>query len=401
MRRIEYPDQNRMKTLLIEYRSIFTSNLTTMQNDWNGLRDSLRQLSKDPDPQSVYPHSIEDIFVKSYPELVDMYLDYVRIQGVGSKKKDEALHEALKKLFHYSGERNATVQAYQPKIADFFMKHSKELGISVCYYCETSFINTYGFSDIYKDVASFLINADKEMLKRYVRNENNEEYSDKTIADIYKVCHRKDIVTVVDEFDKYYRFKKMKPKKSERIMHLLHNHFDLDHFLPKSICPLVGLSFYNFVPSCSVCNEKLKGADRIGETDKQKLIQLSPTSEQYRFEQEIQIKIDYDSTVQTLRMQEHPDDFRLEFIPKGNVYQEIVTEFRLDERYNYHKQIALKLHDLYQDFAPGYISQLANMFSGVKSKEEIECQIFQGEYTEDNARCFDKLKRDIKRQSGR
>ena len=78
----------------------------------------------------------------------------------------------------------------------------------------------------------------------------------------------------------------MKPKKSERIMHLLHNHFDLDHFLPKSICPLVGLSFYNFVPSCSVCNEKLKGADRIGETDKQKLIQLSPTSEQYRFEQE-------------------------------------------------------------------------------------------------------------------
>lgn len=88
------------------------------------------------------------------------------------------------------------------------MKHSKELGISVCYYCETSFINTYGFSDIYKDVASFLVNADKERLKRYVCNENDEEYSDKTIADIYKVCHRKDIVTVVDEFDKYYRFMK-------------------------------------------------------------------------------------------------------------------------------------------------------------------------------------------------
>lgn len=167
------------------------------------------------------------------------------------------------------------------------------------------------------------------------------------------------------------------------------------------VCPLVGLSFYNFVLSRSVCNEKLKGADRIGETDKQKLIQLSSTSEQYRFEQEIQIKIDYDSTAQTLRMQEHLEDFRLEFTSKGNVYQEIVTELRLDERYNYHKQIALKLHDLYQDFAPGHISQLANMFSGVKSKEEIECQIFRGEYTEDNARCFAKLKRDIKRQCGR
>lgn len=401
MRRIEYPDPNRMKTLLTEYSGIFTSNLTTMQNVYIGLRDSLRQLSKNPNPQSIYPDRIDDIFVKRYPELVDMYLDYVQIQGVKSKKKKEALHEKLKKLFHYSGEKNATVQAYQPKIAVFFMKHSKELGISVCYYCETSFINTYGFSDIFKDVASFLVNADKEMLKRYVRNKHDEEYSDKTITEIYSTCLGKDIGTVVDTFDSCRYFKNMTPKKSERIKRLLHNHFDLDHFLPKSVCPLVGLSFYNFVPSCSVCNEKLKGADRIGETDKQKLIQLSPTSEQYRFEQEIRIRIDYDSKAQTLRMQEHPDDFRLEFFPKNNVYQEMVTEFRLEERYNYHKQIALKLHDLYQDFAPGHICQLVNMFSGVKSKEEIECQIFRGEYTEDNARCFDKLKRDIKRQCGR
>ena len=72
MRRIEYPDPNRMNTLLTEYSGIFTSNLTTMQNDWNGLRDSLRQLSKNPTPQSVYPDRIDGIFVKSYPVLVDM-----------------------------------------------------------------------------------------------------------------------------------------------------------------------------------------------------------------------------------------------------------------------------------------------------------------------------------------
>lgn len=401
MRRIEYPDQNRMKTLLTEYSGIFGSNLTTMQNDWGGLRNRLRQLSKNPNPQSVYPDRIGDIFVKRYPELVDLYLDYIQIQGVKPQKKEEDLHEALKKLFHYSGERNAVVQAYQPKIADFFMKHSKDLSISVCYYCETSFINIYGFSDIYKDVASFLVNADKQMLKRYVRKADGTEYSDHTIEEIYNKCYGMDIGSVVNVFDSCRHFKNMTSKKSETLKHMLHNHFDLDHFLPKSVCPLIGLSFYNFVPSCSVCNEKLKGADRIGGIDRQKLMQLSPTSEQYLFDQEITIKIDYDSTVRTLRMQEHPDDFRLEFTPKGNVYQEIVTEFRLDERYNYHKQIALKLHDLYQDFAPGHICQLANMFLGVKSEKEIECQIFRGEYTEDNARCFDKLRRDIKKQSRR
>ena len=34
--------------------------------------------------------------------------------------------------------------------------------------------------------------------------------------------------------------------------------FDLDHALAKDDCPLVALSLHNFVPSCPVCNERLK-----------------------------------------------------------------------------------------------------------------------------------------------
>lgn len=34
-------------------------------------------------------------------------------------------------------------------------------------------------------------------------------------------------------------------------------HFDLDHVLDKGRCPIVGLSLFNFVPSCSVCNERM------------------------------------------------------------------------------------------------------------------------------------------------
>lgn len=139
----------------------------------------------------------------------------------------------------------------------------------------------------------------------------------------------------------------------------------------------------------------------IGGTDRIKLLALSPTSSSYDFNKEIKIKIAYDAGISTLRMQEHPDDFRLEFTPKNNEYQEIVEEFRLDERYNYHKQIALKQHDLYQDFASGHISQLETLFGGTKTRAEIENQIFRGEYSEDSARCFDKLKNDIKTQCGR
>lgn len=403
MRKIAYPDSVKMAVILKEYENIFSLDKTKMQNKWVIFRDKLRRLSMNLSPNVLYPDNITDVFTMPYPTLVEMYLDYVQIRGTGKNKNEEVLHESLSKLFHYSGQKAPFVSAYQRKIANFFMQHSGELGISVCYYCETSFINTYGFTSIYKNLATFLVAADIDTFKRYIRNSDDNPYSDATIKKIHKLCHGTDVSTVVDRFDRYCHkiFPRLKSKKSELLKGNMHNHFDLDHFLPKSICPLVSLSFYNFVPSCSVCNEKLKGADMIGETDKSKLLVLSPTSDIYNFDKDIKIRIAYNAGVSTLRMQEHPDDFRLEFTPKGSEYQTIVNEFRLDERYNYHKQIALKLYDLFQDYSPGHISQLEKLFGGAKKRNEIENQIFRGEYTEDNARCFDKLKRDIKEQSGR
>ena len=401
MRKIQYPDSKKMQVLLNEYQNIFSDHLSTLQKAWSPLRDQLRKYSLNPACNNIYPDNIDDIFIKTYAELTDMYLDYIIIQQDTKKRNYPQLHKSLKKVFHYSGEENASTPAYQPQIADFFMQHSKELGISVCYYCETSFINTYGFSSIYKNFAEFLVDADILMLKKFVCNSKDEPYSDFVINDIYNLCHAKDINTVVDKFDNYRYFKNGNSKKSERVIKKMRNHFDLDHFLPKSVCPLVALSFYNFVPSCSVCNEKLKRSNMIGETDKARLLMLSPTSSDYQLDKEIKIRIVYKSGVSTPRMQEHPDDFRLEFIPERNPYQEIVRVFRLDERYNFHKQIALKQHDLYQDFAPGHISQLKHLFNGAKSYQEIENQIFRNEYIEDSARCFDKLKKDVKEQCKR
>lgn len=401
MRKIEYPEVNRMRVLLTEYKNLFRADIRHMQHNWHQARNLLRHYSVAANSDILYPDSIADIFVKTYPQLVDMYLDYIQIQGTKVHKVYDDLHNKLKQLFHYSGEENKIVRAYQPKIAEFFMKHSEELGISVCYCCEISYINTYGFSSLYDDVAKFLVNADKITLMRYVRKPSGKPYTDKIIDDIYKLCHGKTEATAVTNFDNYRFFKNMNPRKSETLTNMRRNHFDLDHFLPKSQCPLVGLSLYNFVPSCSVCNEKLKGADMIGGVDRKKLLALSPTSTDYRFANEISIQIKHDTNVSTLRMQEHPDDFILNFVPQNNRYQEIISEFRLDERYNYHKQIALKLHDLYQDFAPGHIKQLVYLFKDKKSYTEIENQIFRGEYSEKEARCFDKLKNDIKKQCGR
>jgi hypothetical protein len=38
---------------------------------------------------------------------------------------------------------------------------------------------------------------------------------------------------------------------------------DFDHFFPKSKYPLLALSFYNLIPSCSICNRSIKGAKQV------------------------------------------------------------------------------------------------------------------------------------------
>lgn len=209
MRKIQYPNPNRMSSLLQEYQKIFSSDISTLQHEWTPLRNQLRGCSMNPNRNSLYPDNINDIFIKSYPDLIDMYLDYIAIQQKMNNLVYPQLHESLKRVFHYSGEKHPSVSAYQPQIADFFMQYSKELGISVCYYCETSFVNTYGFSNIYKNFAEFLVNADISNFKRFIRNEKDKPYSESVIRSIYNLCHAKDMNTVVDEFDNYRYFKNL------------------------------------------------------------------------------------------------------------------------------------------------------------------------------------------------
>lgn len=39
---------------------------------------------------------------------------------------------------------------------------------------------------------------------------------------------------------------------------------DFDHFFPKSIFPLLALSFYNLIPCCLLCNRSIKGSKKMG-----------------------------------------------------------------------------------------------------------------------------------------
>lgn len=242
--------------------------------------------------------------------------------------------------------------------------------------------------------------ASENQIRHYVTKSDGEHYADKTIEKIMRLRRNNTLASIVNDFDALGIWRNPTIPKSRQLLEKQKSHFDLDHFLPKSECPLVGLSLYNFVPSCSVCNEKLKRSSRLGGLDKRKLLKLSPTSNAYDFDNTSNIAIIPKTGASMLKTFSHPSDFHLEFLHPG-VYQESVETFALEERYNYHKCEALRLYDQYQDYSPAKILMLEIMFLFSKSKDDIMDDIFGVNFSDKHSRCFDKMKRDITKQCGR
>lgn len=166
--------------------------------------------------------------------------------------------------------------------------------------------------------------------------------------------------------------------------------FDLDHALAKDDCPLVALSLHNFVPSCPVCNERLKRKNPLSDSlDGLKLV--APCSEDFDANKQIHFKVNQEK-VCTSGFMRHKDSYRMKINAHG-VYASYAKLFRLEERYEYHKGEALRLLDLKRKYPMSNIRQIARLMH--KTADEVKEDIFGLHFSKNNHRCFDKMKRDI------
>ena len=166
--------------------------------------------------------------------------------------------------------------------------------------------------------------------------------------------------------------------------------FDLDHALAKDDCPLVALSLHNFVPSCPVCNERLKRKNPLSDSlDGLKLV--APCSEDFDANKQIHFKVNQEK-VCTSGFMRHKDCYRMKINAHG-VYASYVKLFRLEERYEYHKGEALRLLDLKRKYPMSNIRQIARLMH--KTADEVKEDIFGIHFSKNNHRCFDKMRRDI------
>ena len=158
--------------------------------------------------------------------------------------------------------------------------------------------------------------------------------------------------------------------------------FDIDHFLPKGKCPPVALSLFNFVPSCPVCNERIKreGLPNVNLND---LKFLSPSSFAFDLHKRIKVKLGHLTSPRK--------DF-IYFVAKYP-HDRYVDFFHLQERYDYHKIEALRLEKLKKNYSRTQILQIAKCLH--RSEKEVKEDIFNQRYMQNNHRCFAKFTIDI------
>lgn len=371
MRRIKYKNIENLKN---DYLAIFT-NIDGLQEEWNSVRWEI--VNSGYSREDVLPESIRDLLVGNFRYLATIYAKYINLDIPND------ITDRLNHLFKYDN-------CYQPIIAKFFMEHRDSIDLSTCYYCEMAYINMYGVN-AEEDILRLMNQSSKERLMEML------QYEEKTIDDILAKRNERGFQTTRDFDDRHVRRRTTFDKiKKKLLKQELHNHFDLDHVLDKARCPLVALSLFNFVPSCSVCNEKLKHTTVLGSPNVDKMCKYSPTCEDYEFDERVRIEIV--PYVPSISLLNDKDKHHIHFSYIGNNdYEDEVLLFRLEERYEYHKAEAFRFVDMKNKYDREMkLKEISKLMYGDENhcnevREDIMSVEFNGKYH----RCFNKMYRDL------
>ncbi len=142
--------------------------------------------------------------------------------------------------------------------------------------------------------------------------------------------------------------------------------FDTEHVLDKGECPLVGMSLYNFVPSCRTCNgADIKGVKTIGDTETE-IARLSPTAEGYDFTNKVKFEVKILTPgIEDLKATSYVDNYEIDFIIREAVYQKFISLFELKPRYNHSlaKLELLKWRDIRRRNPDNQVKHLADIYN--------------------------------------
>ena len=164
-----------------------------------------------------------------------------------------------------------------------------------------------------------------------------------------------------------------------------------DHWFPKSKFPLLSVSLYNLIPSCTVCNSSAKGDHDVNLRDYIHPYVHKPQHPKIKFVAEPATEPDRNWTLKIERKKNSPED-------------KTIKMFYLDEIYKEHDKLELKdLMDFRDNYSDGYLKDLMQFLIDNKmddsslTREDVYRMIFGVEWNDDKHldRPFGKMKNDI------
>jgi hypothetical protein len=278
---------------------------------------------------------------EKFKELLELFLQDNNLQKIITSKP--------KKLIEFYGNNLASyndVINFQPKGKPF----TKELN------------KIFGYSKFASKT-----NCDK--------NWNAYLLAEKLGVDVCPYCNRAYTITV--------------SKKTKKIVRP-----DFDHFFPKAKYPYFQMSFYNLIPSCTICNSRLK----LTEFDiYAKFIHpyLDGFGSNAKFTYEIT-----DVKYLNSSINETKNSIRIKFKFKEQNNEEIkcnITVFKLDEIYQFHRDIVAETIHIAELHPQEYLDSIVRFKGLGYTKNDIYRLIFRNYYEPQNfqKRPLSKLTRDI------
>lgn len=165
---------------------------------------------------------------------------------------------------------------------------------------------------------------------------------------------------------------------------------EFDHFFDKASNPLLAISFYNLIPSCSICNSSIKGSASMDLTK-----HLHP----YVDDTISDIRFTYKYSTDLL------NDLKIKIeAPNSSKAKNTVSVFALEEIYNSHTSELLDLINIREYFSDKYLTILkSNLLKNVVvSQKDLYRIVFGTEYDSKDFinKPFSKFKSDILKELG-
>jgi hypothetical protein len=146
----------------------------------------------------------------------------------------------------------------------------------------------------------------------------------------------------------------------------------LDHWFPQSDFPLLALSFYNLIPSCSNCNSSVKGATNFNLNN-----HIHPYVDELQTE-DFSFKYRYNSKLNNYRIY-------LQDVKSSNSKARKTLEgMYIDEMYNSHQSELRDLIKIKKNYSKSYIESIEKLFGNKLSKPEVYRILFGVEFDSNN-----------------